>query len=122
MAGPRPATLPPLPSRADGHFHHGVGGVTPGLRTNGTTLETKDSVLSAPGNFAARKGFKVESQTKIQEWSANRVKEKEIGLFLDGDRDFIAAEGIFERLNRATEPEARQVEDILAKSLDLQTL
>lgn len=58
----------------------------------------------------------------VQEWAANRVKENEIKPFLDGDRDFIAAEGIYERLNRAAEPEARQVEDILAKSLELQTL
>lgn len=62
------------------------------------------------------------TQTDVKEWAAGRVKESEITPFLDGGKDFIANQRIGEILAEPPRPDAQRVEEILAKSLELQTL
>lgn len=55
-------------------------------------------------------------------WVANRIKEGEITRYLSSGRDFISDAEIWSKLERTGEPDPRKVEDILARSLAIQTL
>ena len=53
---------------------------------------------------------------------AKRINQDQITRYMDGDRDFIDDDKIHEILRSTPPPDAKQVEDILAKSLAIQTL
>ena len=55
-------------------------------------------------------------------WIANRIKRDQIDKYLEGGRDFIQDEKIWDEINSAREPSKERAREILAKSLEVQTL
>jgi len=58
----------------------------------------------------------------ISENFKNPIKQEEIDKYLDHGKDFIREDEVNQYLQDARKPDARQVSDILAKSLSIQTL
>lgn len=64
----------------------------------------------------------METQTAVKDWAAQRVKGEEVAPFLQDGRDFIASQRILEIMADPPEPDPKRIEEILAKSLEHQTL
>ncbi|MCL0075476.1 [FeFe] hydrogenase H-cluster radical SAM maturase HydG [Dehalococcoidia bacterium] len=58
----------------------------------------------------------------VDSWMKNRIKEEEYAKYMEHGRDFLPQEEITARLEASGNPDPERVKDILAKSLDVQTL
>jgi len=56
------------------------------------------------------------------EWMNKIIKESEITKYMDNGNDFINDEKIWEKLKKNMNPDRKKVEDIIQKSLSIQTL
>jgi len=60
--------------------------------------------------------------TNVQKWKQERIKYDEINRFLEGGEDFINEDLINQQLNNNRAPDAKRIDDILAKSRTITTL
>lgn len=60
--------------------------------------------------------------TATQVWHEQRIRTDQVTRYMDGDSDFINDDVLSSFLTPAPAPDAQQVEDILAKSLAVETL
>jgi len=58
----------------------------------------------------------------VKERMSTAIKEEEITKYMDDGRDFIKEEEIWEQLEKNRNPDRKQVEDIVQKSLSIKTL
>jgi 2-iminoacetate synthase len=58
----------------------------------------------------------------IKEWSDSRIKQGQIQKYMKEGRDFIDDDYIFKTLNACSQPDKKRVRDIIAKSLNIETL
>ncbi len=63
----------------------------------------------------------IESE-KIKEWSEQRINQSEIDKYMKNGKDFIDDDYIASMLHPCREPEPERVRDIIAKSLNIETL
>ncbi len=66
--------------------------------------------------------YRTEAQTPTTDWVRNRIKPDQIERYMDNGRCFIDAGQIERHLRQINEPDAGRLREILAKSLDTQTL
>ncbi len=65
----------------------------------------------------------MEKYSKLEkEWMANVIKEEEINKYMDKGKDFINDEEIWEKLEKNKNPDKKKIRDIIAKSLNIETL
>ncbi len=59
---------------------------------------------------------------KTEKWIDERIKPDEISKYMQGDRDFIDEQSIFAAIEANKNPDEKRIQDILDKSLAIQTL
>ncbi len=57
-----------------------------------------------------------------RDWVQKVIKEEEIEKYMQNGRDFIDDDEIWERLRKNVKPDKKRIEDIIQKSLEIQTL
>jgi 2-iminoacetate synthase len=58
----------------------------------------------------------------IKEWSDSRIKQGQVQKYMKKGNDFIDDDYIFQTLNACSQPDKKRVRDIIAKSLNIETL
>jgi len=59
---------------------------------------------------------------KIKEWSKTRIKQDQIEKYMKDGKDFIDDDCIFSRLSECKQADKERIRDIIAKSLNIETL
>jgi 2-iminoacetate synthase len=62
------------------------------------------------------------STESIKGWSDARIKRDQIGKYMKSGRDFIDDDHMISALDRCSQPDKHRVRDIIAKSIDIETL
>jgi len=62
------------------------------------------------------------STEKIKEWSKTRIKQDQIEKYMKDGKDFIDDDRIFSVLEKCKQADSRRIRDIIAKSLNIETL